>query len=47
MIFRVSHYNYECTGVGHTTAPKRYDEVPDKYKGALYDEDLFNLPLEE
>ena len=34
-----SHYNYECTGVGHTTAPKRYDEVPDKYKGALYDED--------
>ena len=34
-----SHYNYECTGVGNTTAPKRYDEVPDKYKGALYDED--------
>ena len=38
-IIDCSHYNYECTGVGHTTAPKRYDEVPDKYKGALYDED--------
>ena len=34
-----SHFNYESTGVGNTTAPKRYDEVPDKYKGALYDED--------
>ena len=34
-----SHFNYESTGVGNTTAPERYDEVPDKYKGALYDED--------
>ena len=27
-----SHFNYESTGVGNTTAPERYDEVPDKYK---------------
>ena len=34
-----SHFNFETTGVGHTTAPERYAEVPDEYKGNLYTED--------
>ena len=30
-----SHFNYEVTGTGHTTAPNRYKEVPSEYKGEL------------
>ena len=31
-----SHLTFEVTGFGNTTAPNRYEEVPDEYKGELF-----------
>ena len=34
-----SHFTYEVTEIGSTNSPKRYSEVPNEFKGTLFDSD--------